>query len=179
MSLIIANFRDVGHAVNLLAGRQLLREAILFRGGRYDDISSPQQIGSPRTIINLRKGRDAVLPDIRNVHLPAPDTVELYSVDRTWNRKWILAVLSELGSLETQEPIFYHCASGTDRTGIITAAVLVALRVPKEVILQEYRLSRGILRVDQFRHVLEIMGSEAYFRGVDTDYLVNRFATGG
>ena len=37
--------------------------------------------------------------------------------------------------------VAYHCSAGQDRTGVATALVLIALGVPRDVILQDYHLS--------------------------------------
>ena len=52
------NFRDVGECVNLIADRDILPTGRILRGGKLEFVDSPEQIGSPGTIINLRKGAD-------------------------------------------------------------------------------------------------------------------------
>ena len=37
--------------------------------------------------------------------------------------------------------VTYHCSAGQDRTGVATALVLIALGVPRDVILEDYHLS--------------------------------------
>ena len=45
-------------------------------------------------------------------------------------------------------PAVFHCAAGKDRTGILAALVLALLRVPDEVIAEDYALSReGVARM--------------------------------
>jgi protein-tyrosine phosphatase len=43
-------------------------------------------------------------------------------------------------------PLLYHCTSGRDRTGWLTAIVLTALGVPRELVLRDYLLSNDLHR---------------------------------
>jgi protein-tyrosine phosphatase len=43
-------------------------------------------------------------------------------------------------------PLLYHCSSGKDRSGWMTAIVLTALGVPREVVLRDYLLSNDFHR---------------------------------
>ena len=43
-------------------------------------------------------------------------------------------------------PLLYHCTSGKDRTGWMTAIVLTALGVPRELVLRDYLLSNDLHR---------------------------------
>jgi len=43
-------------------------------------------------------------------------------------------------------PLLYHCSSGKDRTGWMTAVVLTAVGVPREVVLRDYLLSNDFHR---------------------------------
>ena len=45
-------------------------------------------------------------------------------------------------------PMLYHCSSGKDRTGWMTAIILTALGVPREVVLRDYLLSNDFHRTD-------------------------------
>lgn len=52
-----------------------------------------------------------------------------------------------LAEIETY-PAVFHCAAGKDRTGIVAALVLALVRVPDEVIAEDYALSReGVARM--------------------------------
>lgn len=42
-------------------------------------------------------------------------------------------------------PVLYHCAVGKDRTGIVTAVILMLCHVPKEDIIADYQLSATYL----------------------------------
>jgi protein-tyrosine phosphatase len=43
-------------------------------------------------------------------------------------------------------PLLYHCSSGKDRVGWMTAVVLTALGVPRELVLREYLVSNELHR---------------------------------
>jgi protein-tyrosine phosphatase len=43
-------------------------------------------------------------------------------------------------------PLLYHCSSGKDRAGWMTAIVLTALGVPRELVLRDYLLSNDYHR---------------------------------
>jgi protein-tyrosine phosphatase len=45
-------------------------------------------------------------------------------------------------------PLLYHCTGGKDRTGWMTAIILTALGVPRELVLRDYLLSNDFHRTD-------------------------------
>jgi protein-tyrosine phosphatase len=45
-------------------------------------------------------------------------------------------------------PLLYHCSGGKDRTGWMTAVVLTALGVPRELVLRDYLLSNDFHRTE-------------------------------
>jgi protein-tyrosine phosphatase len=55
------------------------------------------------------------------------------------------AALRRLGS-PGRLPLLYHCTSGKDRAGWMTAIVLTALGVPRELVLRDYLLSNDYHR---------------------------------
>ena len=64
------NFRDVGDFVNLIAGKQLLKPNMLFRGGSIDYIKSIAELENPKSIFNLRNGHDPTFEGIGYYHFP-------------------------------------------------------------------------------------------------------------
>jgi protein-tyrosine phosphatase len=48
-------------------------------------------------------------------------------------------------------PLLYHCSSGKDRAGWMTAIVLTALGVPRELVLRDYLLSNDFHRTGYFK----------------------------
>ncbi|WP_437819987.1 tyrosine-protein phosphatase [Sorangium sp. So ce1078] len=51
--------------------------------------------------------------------------------------------LSVLATRELAWPVYVHCTSGRDRTGVVIAAALLAIDVPRQVVAEEYMLSDG------------------------------------
>ena len=48
--------------------------------------------------------------------------------------------------LQTDTPLVFHCTAGKDRTGVAAALILLALGVPRDVVLQDYLLSNELYR---------------------------------
>ena len=48
--------------------------------------------------------------------------------------------------LESDAPLVFHCTAGKDRTGFAAALILLALGVPREVVMQDYLLTNGLYR---------------------------------
>jgi protein-tyrosine phosphatase len=48
--------------------------------------------------------------------------------------------------LETRSPLAYNCSAGQDRTGFVSAMILSALGVPREVIIEDYLASTALRR---------------------------------
>jgi protein-tyrosine phosphatase len=48
--------------------------------------------------------------------------------------------------LDSRGPVAFHCTAGKDRTGLAAALVLLALGVPREVVMQDYLLSNELYR---------------------------------
>jgi protein-tyrosine phosphatase len=45
----------------------------------------------------------------------------------------------------------FHCTAGKDRTGFAAALILLALGVPRPVVMQDYLLTNELLRMDSAR----------------------------
>jgi protein-tyrosine phosphatase len=140
---VCPNFRDVGATVNAFAGSTLLRERALLRGGKLDFVDDLESIGSPRFIVNLRRGPDPDL-GVPTVQLAADDRLENYSTDDPAVRRWVTQVLDALTSTSADTPVLVHCAAGRDRTGVVIAAVLTSLGIPDELIVADYLMSDGV-----------------------------------
>ncbi len=48
--------------------------------------------------------------------------------------------------LESDTPLVFHCTAGKDRTGFAAALVLMALGVPRDVVVQDYLLTNELFR---------------------------------
>jgi protein-tyrosine phosphatase len=50
--------------------------------------------------------------------------------------------------LDNDAPLVFHCTAGKDRTGFAAAMILLALGVPRPVVMQDYLLTNELLRMD-------------------------------
>lgn len=49
--------------------------------------------------------------------------------------------------LESDAPLVFHCTAGKDRTGFAAALILLALGVPRSVVMQDYLLTNDLFRM--------------------------------
>lgn len=138
-----ANFRDVGDVLGLWLDASPIPAGHLFRGGRLDDLSRLDEIGRPRTVLNLRSGPDPSHLGIAVLHVPAPNHLENYDTASHGVRRWLGDALRVLAAPQTTWPVYVHCTSGRDRTGVVVAAALLAIGVPRDIVIEEYLLSDG------------------------------------
>ncbi|AUX31341.1 MULTISPECIES: tyrosine-protein phosphatase [Sorangium] len=139
-----ANYRDVGEMLGLWFDVSPIPAGRLLRGGRFDLMTTAGDLGSPSTILNLRRGPDpAHLPGVRYVHVAAEDDLENYDTRQRRVRSWLGKALSVLATPDLAWPVYVHCTSGRDRTGVVIAAALLAIGVPRQVVAEEYMLSDG------------------------------------
>ena len=136
------NFRDVGEFINLIAGELVIPERHIFRGGTIKSLRSTAVIGSPRTIFNLQKGPDRATPGIRNCHFPISNDHEKYYTASPEVRTWLRQVVQTVEE-GIEYPLYIHCLSGRDRTGVVVAALLKICGVDNGRIIDEYHLSLG------------------------------------
>uniref|UniRef100_A0A7S1QTK0 Tyrosine specific protein phosphatases domain-containing protein n=1 Tax=Neobodo designis TaxID=312471 RepID=A0A7S1QTK0_NEODS len=170
------NFRDVGAAIDgLLAQRasaaaesgspianaSVFPRGRLLRCGRVD-FCTLEELGSPRSIINLRIDADEFPAGYLEaggcvaLHCAAEDKVEKYDTSQHCVRLWIVSVLKHFECADAL-PALVHCKHGRDRTGIIVAALLAICDVPTALIRSEYMLSEGS-RADLFELTLAGFG---------------------
>jgi protein-tyrosine phosphatase len=65
-------------------------------------------------------------------------------------------------------PLYVHCLSGRDRTGVVIAAMLTIVGFSKEQVLEEYFLSEGMEDRDQIYIAMAGFSQlENYFSGID------------
>jgi protein-tyrosine phosphatase len=141
------NHRDVGECLAILAdGEPLIAPGRLFRGGKFDELHDPSDLGHPATILNLRRGPDPRHLSARIVHMPADDSYENYQTAQPEVLAWVRRALGVLADPRTAYPVYVHCTSGKDRTGVVVAAALAALGAPDDLIIAEYELSDGVKR---------------------------------
>lgn len=141
------NYRDVGEALGLWLDPSPIPVGRLLRGGRMDPLTTAADLGHPATILNLRRGADPrLLAGVRYLHVPATDDLENYDTQVRRVRAWLGDALSVVADPDTAWPLYVHCTSGRDRTGVVIAAALLLLDVPAPVVVEEYLLSDGARR---------------------------------
>lgn len=147
MSHGTSNYRDVGEALGLWLEPSPILPGRLLRGGKLDTLTTASELGNPRTILNLRQGPDPRhLAGIACLHVPAGNDVENYNTAHREVRAWLARAIGVLAHPDTAWPVYVHCTSGRDRTGIVIAATLVLLGLPHDVIVEEFLLSDGAER---------------------------------
>lgn len=172
------NFRDVGEFVNLIADEELMKEQMLFRGGKTDFCESPEDIGSPGTIINLRKGADKKLFGAEGFHFPISNDHEKYDVTIYEVRMWLNEIFRLFENPELEQPIFIHCLSGKDRTGIVVGTLLLLIGIPEQIIMEEYLLSDGDVHPEMFEKALNnIQQDQKYFNRIDLEKVLSNLKT--
>ncbi|HEW97666.1 MAG: protein-tyrosine-phosphatase [Candidatus Parabeggiatoa sp. nov. 3] len=163
----VVNFRDVGDFIKLISGIPIMPIKRLYRGGTIKYFSDISVIENPKTIFCLQKGHDPVMRGIRNVHFPILNDYEKYETETPEVRKWLRRIV---GTIESgiEYPLYVHCLSGRDRTGVVIAALLRIIGVKEEEIIEEYNLSTGTEQMDYIYTALEgLRHLEFYFHGID------------
>lgn len=118
-----------------------LAAGLLYRGGKLDPLMGPALAAPVRTVINQRSGPDMPLAGVRMIHLPAPGGLDRYDTVLRPCRAWVRRVVAQLVDPTMPWPVYVHCASGRDRTGVIVAAALLAIGDDRTIAEQEYQLS--------------------------------------
>eukprot|EP01090_Pellita_catalonica_P010701 TRINITY_DN2213_c0_g2_i3.p1 TRINITY_DN2213_c0_g2~~TRINITY_DN2213_c0_g2_i3.p1 ORF type:complete len:217 (+),score=42.98 TRINITY_DN2213_c0_g2_i3:955-1605(+) len=142
------NWRDVGVALALLqkdsADKKVyLKPNKIFRCGLVD-FCTHQELGSPGTILNLRMGEDTkTFDEAVWEHIGASNSLDKYHTEEGLVRVWLIKVMKLFENPNTKFPILIHCRSGKDRTGVVVAALLAMLDVPRDLIIKEFLLSKG------------------------------------
>jgi protein-tyrosine phosphatase len=117
-------------------------------------------------------------------NLTAQDTVRLmehtYHAFAHHNADRFAALFALL--LEGDAPLVFHCTAGKDRTGFAAALVLMALGVPRDVVMQDYLLTNSYFQMPDTRgsalprEVLQVLWRvqeaflQAAFKAVDADF---------
>lgn len=149
--MTVRNFREVRAGLqpsyelcSAEHGSCRLKEGMLYRGGDLDLVRELGEVCNPKTVLNLRIRPD---PDwieaagVRMLHFPFRNTGinDTYETKKRENRTWLRAVMVELAKLgEADFPLYIHCRSGKDRTGLIVALLLLLLGVPLPVVVEDY-----------------------------------------
>mmetsp|Transcript_498 Transcript_498/g.593 ORF Transcript_498/g.593 Transcript_498/m.593 type:complete len:223 (-) Transcript_498:115-783(-) len=152
--LACENFRDTGKALDSLGqdarckGLKLPHGRIV-RGGKID-LCGAKDIGLPNTVFNLKLGPDDPNAEIFAKHKATgiqeaiANSIDKYNTKDKDVREWITRTLQKVIEVpQDRYPIMFHCAAGKDRTGIIVAVILLIIGFPLDIVLEEFRLSKG------------------------------------
>lgn len=170
------NFRDVGEVVNLIADATLIPTRRLYRGGKVEFVRSLAQVGGARSMVNLRVSADPEFADVRQIHIPATDSQDKYETSRREVRRWLNAVMASLADPAVPLPVLVHCTSGKDRTGVVIAAFLTLVGVPRPIVVDEYLWSEGEVRPEWIAQAIDGLGDVSkYFDRVSIASLRRRF----
>lgn len=165
------NFRDFGGYVNLIAGKNLLPEGKLYRGGSIDYVEDLKEIGQVKSIINLRNGRDRADFEVNYFHFPMSNKIEKYNTSLKEVQLWLNTIF-QVFETAIEFPVLIHCLSGKDRTGIVVAALLLLLEIDPIIIEEEYLLSQGEVQLELIQTSINGMQDiEQYFNRVDINQL--------
>lgn len=170
-----SNFRDLGGYVGqggrLVRWRRLFRSDHLA-GLTVQDAQRLAALGLARAVDlrgRLESSAQAYeLPDVRYYALPIEPTVvqrakemaqtgermtvhkavelmqDTYRAFVSDNAPQFAALFEQL--LADDTPLVFHCTAGKDRTGFAAALILLALGVPRDVVMQDYLLTNGLYR---------------------------------
>lgn len=162
------NFRDVGEFLELVAGKDIFPKNMLLRGGSTEYVEDAKEIGSPKTILNLRNGDDYNLFEADYYHFPMSNKIEKYDTSQKEVRQWLNNIVRVFENPYLKFPVFVHCLSGKDRTGIVIAALLLIMGVREEYIIEEYLLSDGEVKRERIELSLNgIRDLDKFFKNTD------------
>jgi hypothetical protein len=154
------NTRDVGGYPS--RDGQTVRRNLVYRSGTLSHVTSDgcdtfRELGVV-TVVDFRN-RLSALPlyngDVFCIHQAA----EVYGLPVSFQSdgpsagRYIQGLRENAGAFrETFElladpdrlPLLYHCAAGTDRTGVMTALLLTLLGVQRETVIADFRLSEQV-----------------------------------
>jgi protein-tyrosine phosphatase len=154
----------------------LLPVGKLYRGGKLEFVVSAVHIGSPRTIVNLRKGDDTNTFNTHVFHFPISNDYEKYETSNRQVKQWLRNVISIFEDSNLAYPVLVHCTSGKDRTGVVVAALLKILQVPDSIIVEEYLLSDGSVKAEWIMMSLQgICDPANYFSSLDLNRIRANF----
>ncbi|XCN74139.1 MAG: tyrosine-protein phosphatase [Candidatus Electrothrix aestuarii] len=154
---MIPNLRDVGKTVNHICGQEIMREGMLYRGGTVNKLADESELPDVQTILNLRTEEDQVFPSKNQLHIPAIDSAGNYLTLNGTVRDWVNKVTASICE-EGAFPLLLHCTYGKDRTGIITALLLLAIGIERPVIIEEYMQTEGLTSDGDVRLALKEFG---------------------
>ena len=175
------NFRDLGLWLNEIEQRAVLPEGRIFRGGKLDFVASLAELEHPASVLNLRRGIDPEL-GVPCTHLCVTAGTDTNQTQQPPVRRWLNQVMQFFADPVTRYPVYMHCTSGKDRTGIVAGVLGLVVGASLSTLETEYALSDGRLQPDDFRAGLmhiQAVGLQRYLDRVDLDLLRQRLREGG
>ena len=170
-----SNFRDlggyVGHGGRALRWRRLFRSDHLA-GLTASDHAVLARLGLTRTFdfrgVDERAATPYALPGVAQHSLSIEPTVvqsmqAMLDQGQSLTAATTTALMTELYRnlvndhsqhwatlfahlLDTDGAVVFHCTAGKDRTGLAAALILLALGVPRNVVMQDYLLTNALYR---------------------------------
>jgi len=175
----LANFRDVGGLPVSPSG--VVRSGVLYRSDapRIGDVSDAE-VWPPATVIDLRRptelagGHPLESADTVIVPLPLFEDISLVALAAELNgrrlRDLYVKTLESAGErvadavtliAESPGPVLVHCAVGKDRTGLVIAAAMAAIGVPRKAIAADYHATDTNMQLAVARIALDHDANEA------------------
>jgi protein-tyrosine phosphatase len=167
------NFRDLGGYVGqggrALRWRRLFRSDHLA-GLSAADQARLAELGLARAVdfrgIDERAATPYQVPGVQQQHLSIEPSVvqrmqDLTAAGRTMTADLVVGLMQQLYRelindhahrfaslfqqlLHDDSPLVFHCTAGKDRTGVAAALILLALGVPRDVVMQDFLLSNTL-----------------------------------
>lgn len=149
----VTNVRDLGGKKT--ADGKRVRQGLLYRGGRLDKdgidilitdegIKTMRQTLGIKTELDLRTKketgsatRSALGDGVTYLALPLNSSIDITNTTLRSDLKKIFAQLAN----EENYPIFYHCAAGADRTGILSWLINGLCGVSEDDLMRDYLLT--------------------------------------
>ena len=149
----VTNVRDLGGKRTEDGGR--VRQGMMIRGGKFNNngstdpliteegIRTMRQTFGIKTELDLRKDSEATVTqsflgeDVNYYVRPLLGGIDITTSNMHSSLKKIFAVLAD----ENNYPIYFHCAAGTDRTGVVAWLVNGLCGVSEEDLWRDFMLS--------------------------------------
>jgi protein-tyrosine phosphatase len=108
------------------------------------------------------------------LHFPIVNTFEVYAIETYEVRMWLNEIFRTFENSKLQQPVFIHCLSGKDRTGIVVGIILSFIGIDRQAIIEEYLLSDGETKKEMFVDALEgLKNPEKYFERIKINAVIN------
>ena len=88
-----------------------------------------------------KEGEGSPLKTVTVKHMTLPDMDNAYRELVKRDRKAAWSNIFNILLNNNEGGILFHCSAGKDRTGVVTAVILTALGIDKEIIYQDYLLT--------------------------------------